>query len=236
MLAAARQNLNEFTQEINDVLALPELQEFDNWNTMCSQMIYTDHPLLFTEEDRTIIVYLHPFSSKPNRLRKHLVRTENIENNLTDCLRFQTHNKTPVGTFHQDINKQARVTNSEYLAGLRIESGQTVQGYSQTCMIPDNSRKIEQLKQLQERLTTIRQGMNHRLLSRQKNKSIRESLRRTETKLHDLTGIIEEKVKNKRRVEQLLITHFTPARRDTEHHIQPLGQRDQNDDFRDSSD
>ena len=128
------------------------------------------------------------------------------------------------------------MTNSEYLAGLRIESVQTVQGYTQTCTIPDNLRKIEQLKQLQERLMTIRQRMNHRLLSRQKNKSIRESLRRTETKLHDLTEIIEEKVKNKRRVEQLLIPHFTPAIRDTEHHIQPLGQRDQNDDFRDSSD
>ena len=106
--------------------------------------------------------------------------------------------------------------------------------YNATCKTTDSIAKTGHLRELQEQLSDIRKEMNHRLLSRKKNKDIRESIRRSETKLQDLCDAIDANLKSKRCQQQRLITFYaqptghTPATTHT--------QGDQNDDFRDSSD
>ena len=116
------------------------------------------------------MIYLHPYSSRPKRNRLPVSR-DTTENNLTECLRSKAYHTEQVGTFHRDITKQVRTTNTEYLEGLRVKFNQTQNDYSQICKTLDSKKKIEMLKQSQEQLAVTRQGINHRLLSRRKKRT-----------------------------------------------------------------
>ena len=235
MINTIRQQPEEFSQQIRDILALPEPQEHESWETLCSQKILSDHPLLLIRADMIILVYLFPYSSKPRRTGPR-EKEVTIENTCADCLRFTDQPSAKVGTFHSDISRLVRKTNTGYLEGLRLKFNEIKQKYSQICSIMDSKEKIEQLKHLQEQLATLRHEMVRLSLSRRKNKDIRESIRRTEAKLYDITANVETKVKTKRRREQLLITQFAPVRTENEHQEHPHRQGDQNEDYRGAGD
>ena len=111
---------------------------------------------------------------------------------------------------------------------------QIMHEYNATCKTTDSKAKTDHLRGLQEQLVDVRKEINHRLLSRKKNKDIRESIRRSETKLQNLCDAIDANLKNKRSQQQRLNTFYAQPARDTSGTTHT--QSDQNDDFRDSSD
>jgi chromosome segregation ATPase len=195
----------------------------------------TEHPILVVEPEVITIFYLHPNSSRPKRVNEHLAsKSTKVENNLSDCLRFQNQGTAQLGTFHNDISKIERKTHHEYLEVLHTKFNHIMREYNATCKTTYSKAKTDHLRELQEQLADIRKEMNHRLLSRKKNKDIRESIRRSETKLQDLCDVIHANLKSKRSQQQRLITFYAQPAGHTP--VTTHTQGDQNDDFRDSSD